>query len=52
MKTSATTKAPKKTKQDAAIEDLAPKSEQQVRGGKVTLQDFHFTQKVNTSSPS
>ncbi len=49
MKTSAT-KAPKKTKQDAAIADLTPKTEQDVRGG-VTLSDFHFVSRPTKPSP-
>ena len=37
MKTS--TKAPKKTTQEAAIEDLTPKAEKNVRGGAIRLSD-------------
>lgn len=39
MKTSAK-KAPKKTNQEAAIEDLTPKAEKDVRGGAIRLSDI------------
>ena len=41
MKKSATSKEPNKP-QAIQVNDLAPKRVEAVRGGKVTLQDFHF----------
>ena len=40
MNKSATAKPSKKTKTDAAIEDLAPKTEKEVRAGGIRMSDI------------
>jgi len=38
-----------KTEQSSKLPDLKPKKD--TRGGKASFRDFHFTQKINKSSP-
>ena len=44
----------KDNQHDALVEDLdvSPEEVGDVKGGKVQMQDFHFTKKVDKSSPS
>ena len=44
----------KDEQQDARVEDLdvSPEEVGDVKGGKVQMQDFHFTKKIDKASPS
>jgi type VI protein secretion system component Hcp len=46
------TKARPKADPQDKIEDLTPRQSEEVKGGKVSTQDFSFTHKVDKASPS